>query len=41
MKQSNGVWVFNLFIPTATHDEARRLALRIAAEMGVSDIQFY
>jgi len=40
MKRSNGVYVFNLFIPTATHEEARRLALRIAAETGIPDIMF-
>lgn len=42
MFRANGVYVvdLDLYIPTATYDEARDLALRIASETGNSRLIF-
>ena len=40
MKPANGVYIIEMgvFIPTATAEAARRLALQIAAETGITAI---
>ena len=40
MKMTNGVYVaeLDIFIPTATVEAARRLAIKIAAETGITGI---
>ena len=42
MIRSNGVYLIELglFIPTASYDEARNIALKISAETGESRIIF-